>query len=84
MSNFTFYHNVFNGICIFKSFNSHISIVVCSFFEFGTVAIWCIREWVKIAFSQNNAKQDNVLTLRDKGQVTTYLCWISFVMYLVY
>ena len=46
MSNFTFFHNVFCGICILKSFNSHISIVVCSFFEFGTVSKWCRRKWV--------------------------------------
>ena len=24
--------------------NSHISVVVCSFFELGTVSIWCMRE----------------------------------------
>ena len=36
-SNFSFFHYVFYGSCILKSFNSHISIVVCSFFEFGTV-----------------------------------------------
>ena len=46
MSNFTFFHNVFYAICILKSFNSHISVVVCSFFEFGMVSKWCIREWV--------------------------------------
>ena len=22
-------------------------VVVCSFFEFGTVSKWCIREWIK-------------------------------------
>ena len=47
MSNFTFFHNVFYAICILKSFYSHISVVVCSFFEFGKVSKWCIREWVK-------------------------------------
>ena len=47
MSNFTFFHNVFYAICILKSFNSHISVVVNSFFEFGTVSKWCNREWVK-------------------------------------
>ena len=30
-----------------KAFYSHISVVVWSFFEFGTVSKWCIREWVK-------------------------------------
>ena len=35
ITNFTFFHSVFYGICILKSFNSHISVVVCSFFEFG-------------------------------------------------
>ena len=47
MSNFTFFHNVFYATCILKSFNSHISVVICSFFEFGTVSKWCIGEWVK-------------------------------------
>ena len=47
MSNFTFSHNVFYERCIFKSFNSRISVVACSFFKTGTVSIWYIREWVK-------------------------------------
>ena len=47
MSDSTFFHNVFYTICILKSFNSHISVVICSFFEFGTVSKWCIREWIK-------------------------------------
>ena len=47
MSNFTFAHNVFDAICILKSFNNHISVVVCNFFEIGTVSKWRIREWVK-------------------------------------
>ena len=47
MSNFTFFHNVFYAICILNSFNNHISVVVCSFFEFRTVSKWFIREWVK-------------------------------------
>ena len=50
MSNFTFLHNVFYANCILKAFDSHTSVVVCSFFEFGTVSKWCIREWVKILF----------------------------------
>ena len=36
MSNFTFFPQCFP--CIFKSFNCHISVVVCSFFEFGAVS----------------------------------------------
>ena len=47
MSNFTLFHKVFYAICILKSFKSHISVVICSFFEFGTVSKWCIGEWVK-------------------------------------
>ena len=50
MSNVTFSHNVFYAICILKSFISHISVVVCSVFEFGTVSKWCTREWVKRNF----------------------------------
>ena len=38
ISNFTFSHNDFYEICMLKSFNSHISVVVWSFFEFGTVS----------------------------------------------
>ena len=41
------FNNVFYAICILNSFYSHISVVVCSFFEFGTVSKWCINEWVK-------------------------------------
>ena len=47
MSNSTFSHNVFYAICILKSFNSHVSLVVCSFFKFGTDSKWFNREWVK-------------------------------------
>ena len=43
MSNFTFFDNDFYGICILKSSNSHISVVICSSLNFG----WCIREWIK-------------------------------------
>ena len=38
MSNFTFFHNVFYAVCIFKSFDSHISDVLCSFFKFGMLS----------------------------------------------
>ena len=44
MSNFIFFRNVFYAICILASFKSNISVVVCSFFEFGTISKWCIRE----------------------------------------
>ena len=44
MSKFTFSHNVFYTICIWKFFNSHTSFVVCKFFEFGPVSKWCVRE----------------------------------------
>ena len=48
MSNFTFIHNVFQSVCILKSFNCNVSVVVCSFFEFGTVSKCSIREWGKL------------------------------------
>ena len=48
MSNFTFFLNVFHAICILKSFDSHITVVICSFFEFWTVSKWFIREWVNL------------------------------------
>ena len=46
--NFTFFHNVFYAIDILKALNSHISVVVFSFFEFGMISKLCIREWVKL------------------------------------
>ena len=52
----TFFHNVFYGISFLKPFNSRISVVVCSFFEFGTVSKWCIREWVKCINFNNKLK----------------------------
>ena len=47
MNNLAFFHNVLYAICIIRFFNSHISVVVCGVFDFGTVSKWCIREWVK-------------------------------------
>ena len=35
MSNFTCFHKVFYVICILNSLNSHISVAVYNFFEFG-------------------------------------------------
>ena len=35
---FWFIPQCFHAICTLKSFNSHISVVVCNFFEFGTVS----------------------------------------------
>ena len=34
------------GVIVWEWVNSYISVVVCIFFEFGTVSKWCIREWV--------------------------------------
>ena len=45
---FHLFQDVFYAICILKSFNSHISVVVCSFFELEMVSKWCIRECVNI------------------------------------
>ena len=55
MINFTFFHNAFYAICISQSFNSQISVVACSFFVFGTVSKWYIREWV------NSLPNDEIL-----------------------
>ena len=71
MSNFTFFHNVFHAICTLKSFNSHISVVVCSFFEFGAVYKLCIRKWV------NHSEMAVILTqisaMYAKSATTIYL-----------
>ena len=61
MSNVTFFHNDFYAICIAKSCNSHISVVVCSFFEFGIVSKWCIREWVKHCTNLSMTQSCNLL-----------------------
>ena len=59
LSNFTFFHDV---CCTLKSFDSHISVVVCSFFEFGTSSKWCIREWVKLSSACFPADEKYLLT----------------------
>ena len=51
MSSYTCFHIDFYVICILKFFDHHISVVVGSFFEFGTVSKWCIRKWVNDVFS---------------------------------
>ena len=38
------FRNVLCAICMLESFNRHISVVVCSFFEFGTVSKCWVRE----------------------------------------
>ena len=68
MSNFTFSHNVFYAIFILKSFNSNISFVVCSFFEFGTISKWCIGEWDR----SKNVKKGNCILLTLYHTVATF------------
>ena len=67
MSNFTLFQNVFYGICILKSFNSHISVVVCSFFEFGTVSKrYGLRHNKHVALSRLKAFEDNIINVIEK------------------
>ena len=64
MSNFTFFHIVFYAICILKSFNSHISVVVRKFFQFGMASKWCIREWInQMLFMVNSLPNDKILDM---------------------
>ena len=58
LSNFTIFHNVFYAICILKSFISHISVVICSVFEFEKISECCIGQWV------NDLLQANVDQIR--------------------
>ena len=44
---FHLYPQCFLCNLIIKSFNSHLSVVVCCFFEIGMVSKWCIRERVE-------------------------------------
>ena len=39
---------VSKGVIVWEWVNSHIAVVVCSFFELGTVSKWRIREWVNL------------------------------------
>ena len=72
MSNFTFFHNVFHANCVLKTFKSQISVVVCSFFEFGTVSKWCIREWVKTTVLRKNACE-NIVTKEENASNQHFL-----------
>ena len=49
-----FFHNVFNAIWTLKSCTSHISVVVCSFFEFGIVSKLCMRKLLKLQSASFN------------------------------
>ena len=68
MSNFTFFHNVFYAICILRSYNSNISVVVCSFFEFWTVSKLCIREMVK-GFSDLKNRLYSTVSHTDRNKL---------------
>ena len=79
-----FLHNVFYAICFLKFYISHISVVVCSFFKFGTVSKWCIREWIKlIAFEANNfrcginnGKVIDVIKIQEGNDGPVSLHWL--------
>ena len=80
LNNFTFFHNVFYAICILRFFNSHISVFVCSFFEFGMVSKWCrsIRELLN-PFPQNDALK--IYSCRkhcEKGEIACYKQFLLF------
>ena len=84
MNNFTFFHNVFYAICIFKSFNSHISVVVCRFFIFATASKLCIREWVKLPFTKARHVSIHHPTCPRKYQVCCTNVAMSTTVYLRY
>ena len=74
MSNFTFFQNAFYAICILKSFRSHISVGICSFFEFGTVSKWCIREWV---YSLPHNKSVDLSKSKGCEEVNLYMATVN-------
>ena len=49
MSNFTFFHNVFYAILSFKSFNSHILVVIFSLFNLGRSQNGVLGNWLNKA-----------------------------------
>ena len=71
ISSFTMFHNVICAICILKSFDSHILVVICSFFNFGMVSQWCIREWVKALSDWKIivAQMMNIIFKREENMV---------------
>ena len=69
---FHLFQNVFYAISIFKSCNSNISSVVCSFFDFGMVSKWCIREWV------NDPKESPIETFCEKEKILVNQPFVLF------
>ena len=59
LNSFTFFQS-FLWNWYLKSFNAHISVVVCSFFEFWIVSKRCIRECV------NTYQEDPLQQVKDK------------------
>ena len=64
----------FYAICIFKSFNSHITVVICSFLDFETVSKWCTREWVKEVVEGCQTTNARCWTQCDQNSSTWALC----------
>ena len=59
-----------------QSCNSHISVVVCSFFESGTVSKVSIREWVK--GSSHSGQDSNGKQFRNYG--SNHKCYVLWLM----
>ena len=79
MSNFTFFPQCFlciYAVCILIFFNSHVSVVACSFFEFQTVSKWCrpIREFVKPHFATSWLNCMTLLTQNTLQMVAFSQC----------
>ena len=63
-----------------KFFNSHISVYVCSFFEFEAVSKWCIRERVNQDFQSLKVHVTQLLIGKTKW---FQLCLFKNILYRV-
>ena len=66
---FHLFHIFFYAVCILKSFNSHSSVVVCSFFEFGAVSKYCIRERVNLQYKKKNKQTNTAIVVLTASTV---------------
>ena len=60
-------------LVIWERVNSHISVVVCSCFEFGTFLEWCIRKWVKLSSNDYRSMNFTLSNNKRNHEVQCYL-----------
>ena len=72
---FHLFPQCFCAICILKSCNSHISVVVYSVFEFWMNSKWCIGEWLIKSVAERTVTCDSLLSIiDDEGTLGSLVC----------